>query len=199
MHDKDLTSAQKLVAAEILDCYNDDLGYSFAGLDYMARNLKLARSTVAEAVSELTATGYIETVGIGGGRGRSTRRRPVWDRGIDRPPSSGETVRPAGQKAGSRKTVRATGQKEGVNCPIDDVNCPASQTQTVRPAGPDSSYRLYLQDCSADSAPREDSGAGADVDARQGEEGGTRRSKHGNVVSIGNASSHRRRRKARCG
>ena len=91
-HDKTLTLAQGAVAAEILDGYNDEYGYAWPSLDYIASNLGLSRRTVVTAVGILEAEGYIETLGKGGGRGRSSRRVPVWSKGINRPKSRSKTV-----------------------------------------------------------------------------------------------------------
>lgn len=98
-HDKNLTLAQGAVAGEILDGYNDEYGYAWPSLDYMASNLGLSRRTVATAVGVLEAEGYIETLGKGGGRGRSSRRVPVWSKGVDRPRARSKTVQPSSQKA----------------------------------------------------------------------------------------------------
>lgn len=126
-HDETLTLAQRTVAAEILDSYNDYYGYGWASSQYIADNLHLARSTVTLAERVLEAKGYIITLDKGGGRGRSSQRKPDWSKGIAPPKSRLGTGRPAVQK-------------KDLNCPTDNENCPTDRNKTVRLNGHDSTY-----------------------------------------------------------
>lgn len=191
-HDKTLTLAQRTVAAEILDSYNDDFGYGWVSLEYISDNLNLSRRAVATAVSVLEAKGYIKTLEKGGGRGRSSRRTPVWSKGINRPKSRSKTVKPCSQNA------RADCPE---NCAIDSINSATGNTKTVKPAAPDSSYKYSLQDSSVAPAARkrfrkardlsysgpsrESGGAGSDANARQGKQAfGERQQQVGSALPL---------------